>query len=126
MNIKQTDKVMNEELQRITHQKSKDNQIKRRNWNWIGHILFIERGAIQKTTLDWNPQGYRRIGRPKRTCRRAIEDEIKNTRRSWNEVKGIAGKRNAWKLDGDYGGSIGLHCIDIYNTAYIQQYLLMS
>ena len=25
-------------------------------------------------------------------------DEIRSTRRSWNEVKGIAGDRNAWKL----------------------------
>jgi len=29
--------------------------------------------------------------------RRTIEDEI-STRRLWNEVKGIAGDRNAWKL----------------------------
>jgi hypothetical protein len=29
--------------------------------------------------------------------RRAIEDEI-SARKSWNEVKGIAGDRNAWKL----------------------------
>jgi len=29
---------------------------------------------------------------------RTIEVEIKSTRRSWNEVKGIAGDRNAWKL----------------------------
>jgi hypothetical protein len=41
---------------------------------------------------------YRRRGRPKRTWRRTIEDEIRNTRRSWNEVKEIAGDRNAWKL----------------------------
>jgi hypothetical protein len=32
---------------------------------------------------------YRRRGRPKRTWRRTIEDEIRNTGRSWNEVKGI-------------------------------------
>jgi len=44
MNIKWTDMITNEELLRITHQKS-----------------------IEKTTLDWNPQGYRRRGRPKRT-----------------------------------------------------------
>jgi len=25
-------------------------------------------------------------------------EEIRSTRRSWNEVKGIAGDRNAWKL----------------------------
>ena len=56
-----------------------------------------ETRAIQKTASDWNPQGYRR-GRPKRTWRRTTEDEIRSTRRSWNEVKGIAGDRNAWKL----------------------------
>jgi len=98
MNIKWTNKITNKGLQRITHQKSIENQIKRRKWNWIGHTLRKETGAIGKTALDWNPQGYRRRGRPKRTWRRAIEDEIRSTRRSWNEVKGIAGDRNAWKL----------------------------
>jgi hypothetical protein len=49
---------MNEELWRITHQKSIENQIKRRKWNWIGHTLRKETGAIEKTALDWNPQVY--------------------------------------------------------------------
>jgi hypothetical protein len=66
--------------------------------NWIGHTLRKEAGAIEKTVIDWNHQGYRRRGRPKRTWRRTIEDEIRNTGRSWNEVKRIAGDRNAWKL----------------------------
>jgi len=48
--------------------------------------------------LDWNPQGYRRIGRPKTTWHRMIEEKIRNTGRSQNEIKGIAGDRNAWKL----------------------------
>jgi hypothetical protein len=68
-------------------------QIKRRKWNWFGHTLRKEAGAIEKTALDWNTQGYRRRGRPKRMRRRTIEDEIRHTRRSWNEVKGIAGDR---------------------------------
>jgi hypothetical protein len=59
--------------------------------------LRKETGATEKTALGWNPQGYRR-GRTKRTWRRTIEDEIRSTRRSWNEVKGIGGDRNAWKL----------------------------
>jgi len=54
--------------------------------------------AIEKTALDWNSQGYRRRGRPKRTWRRTVEDEIRGAGRSWNEVKGIAGDRSAWKL----------------------------
>jgi len=97
-NMKWTEKITNEELWRITLQKSIENQIKRRKWNWIGHTLRKETGAIQKTALDWNPQRYSRRGRPKRTWRRTIEDEIRSTRRSWNEVKGIAADRNAWKL----------------------------
>jgi hypothetical protein len=97
MNIKWTNKITNKELWRITHQKSIENQIKRRKRNWIGHTLPKETGAIEKTALDWNCQGYRRRGRAKRTWRRTREDEIRS-RRSWNEVKGIAGNRNAWKL----------------------------
>jgi len=58
---------MNEELWRITHQKSRENQIKRRKWNWTGHTLCKEMGAIDETALDWNPQGYRKRGRLKRT-----------------------------------------------------------
>ena len=98
MNIKRTDKITNEELWRITKQKPIEIQIKRRKWNGIEHTLRKEAGAIEKTALDWNPQGYRRRGRSKRTWRRTIEDEIRNTGRSWNEVKGIAGDCNAWKL----------------------------
>jgi len=26
--------------------------------DWIAHTLCKEAGAIQKTALDWNPQGY--------------------------------------------------------------------
>jgi hypothetical protein len=98
MNIKWTDKITNEELWRITKQKPIEIQIKRRKWSWIGHTIHKEAGAIEKTALDCNPRGYRRRGRPKRTWRRTTEDEIRNTGRLWNEVKGIAEDHNAWKL----------------------------
>jgi hypothetical protein len=98
MNIKWIDKITNEELWRIIQQKPIENQIKRRKWNWIGHTLRKEVGAIEKTALDWNHQGYKRRGRLRRTWRRTIEDEIRGTGKSWNEVEGVAGDRNAWKL----------------------------
>ena len=86
--IKWIDKVTNEELWRITKQKPIEIQIKRRKWKWIGHTLRKEAGAVEKPALDWNPQGCRRRGRPKRTWRRTIEDEISSTGRLWNEAKG--------------------------------------
>jgi hypothetical protein len=82
----------------MTQQKPIENQIKRRKWNSIRHTLRKEVGATEKTALDWNLQGYRRRGRPKRKWRKKIEDEIRGTGRSWNEVTGIAGDRNAWKF----------------------------
>jgi hypothetical protein len=60
INIKWTDNITNKELWRITKQKPIEIQIKRRKWNWIGHTLRKEAGAIEKTALDWNPQGYTR------------------------------------------------------------------
>jgi hypothetical protein len=98
MNIKWTDKITNEELWRITKQKPIEIQIKRRKWNWIGHTLRKETGAVGITALHWNPQGYRRRGRPKRTWGRTIEDEIRNRGKSWNEVKGMAADGSVWKL----------------------------
>jgi len=67
-----------------------------RKWDWIGHTLHKETGEIEKTVLDWNHQEYRRRNRLKRTWQRTIADEIGSARRSWKEVKGIAGDRNAW------------------------------
>jgi hypothetical protein len=52
------------------------NSDKRRKWNWIGNTLRKEAGAIEKTALEWNPQGYRRRGRLKRRWQRTIEDKI--------------------------------------------------
>jgi hypothetical protein len=67
MNIKWTDKITNKELWRITKQKPTEIRIKRRKCNWIRQTLHKEAEAIDKTALDWNPQKYRRRGRPNRT-----------------------------------------------------------
>ena len=67
MNTKWTNKITNDELWRITQQKPIENQMKRRKLNWSGHTLCKEVRAIQKTAMDWNPHGYRRKGRPRRT-----------------------------------------------------------
>jgi hypothetical protein len=66
--------------------------------NCFGHTLHKELGAREKSELNWNPKRYRRRGRPNRTWRRTTGDEIRGTGKSWNEVKGIAGDRDAWKL----------------------------
>jgi hypothetical protein len=49
-------------------------------------------GAIEKAVLDWNPQGARRRGLPRKTWR-TIEEEITETGNTWREVKANQRKR---------------------------------
>jgi hypothetical protein len=57
MNIKWTDKITNEELGRITKQKPTEIRIKRRKWNWTGHTLRKEAGAIEKNPIGLESSG---------------------------------------------------------------------
>jgi hypothetical protein len=53
-------------------------------------------------------------------------NKIRNTGRSWNEVKGIAGDRNAWKLFMDAlcsTRSKRTNDDDVTNPKYIDQFL---
>jgi len=64
LNTKLTDKITNEELWRGHQTEANRNSDKKKKMelDWTRK----EAGAIEKTALDWNPQGYRRRGRLKR------------------------------------------------------------
>jgi hypothetical protein len=55
-----------------------DRQIKKRKWSWIGHTLRKPSGITEKDALDWNSQGKRRRGRPKKTWKRTVEEEARD------------------------------------------------
>jgi hypothetical protein len=43
--------------------------VKKRRWQWIGHVLRMDNNRNARTALDWAPEGKRKRGRPKATCR---------------------------------------------------------
>jgi hypothetical protein len=51
-------------------------------------------GEIAKATLQWNPQGSRKRGRPTSSWRRSV---IKEAGKSWNELRFLAVDRQKWK-----------------------------
>ena len=57
-------KILNEELWQHTQQESIEVTMQRRKWQWIGHTLRKPTTNITCLSLDWNPQGGRRKGRP--------------------------------------------------------------
>jgi hypothetical protein len=81
---------LNEHLWKIAKEKPIIQQIKERKWKWIGHTLKKDSQAIERQVLDWNPQGQRKRGRPKRTWRRTVEEEIGKVGETWKEVGALA------------------------------------
>ena len=73
-------------------------EVKRRRWKFIGHILRQDRVSDTTTALNWRPEGKRKRGRPKTTWRRTVEREMKEG--GWGsreEVRGVAVDRQTWK-----------------------------
>ena len=54
--------------------------VRRRRWNWLGHVLWREGVNDCFTTLGWTPEGKRVRGIPKTTWRRTVERERNNGR----------------------------------------------
>ncbi|KAK7493041.1 hypothetical protein BaRGS_00015771, partial [Batillaria attramentaria] len=74
-------------------------EIRRRRWNWTGHVLRKERNNDCMVAMGWQPEGKRKIGRPKTTWRRTAEQERKSAGwTSWANARRTAEDRTAWRL----------------------------
>ena len=47
--------------------------LKRRRWNWLGHVLRMKKTRHPHRALHWTPMGKRKRGRPRGTYTRTIE-----------------------------------------------------
>ena len=89
--------ITNTELLRVAKQVDIGLDIRKRKWNWVGHILRRPDTNIPKMALDWNPQGSRPRGRPKLTWKRSILSEAKTIGKTWSEMKALAQNRVRWR-----------------------------
>ena len=97
LNIRWPEVVSNEELWNMSKQAPLETEIKKRKWGWIGHTLRKPATNITRQALDWNPQGKRKVGRPKQTWRRSIEAEMKAAGMTWAELKRTSQSRVRWR-----------------------------
>jgi hypothetical protein len=89
--------ISNENLWDVTNQQPIGNQIKERKWRWIGHTLRKTEGATERAALDWNQQGARRRGRPRKTWKKTVEEEAAVMGKTWKEVNRSANNRTRWR-----------------------------
>ena len=97
LNIRWPEKISNEQLWDKTNQTPMETEIKKRKWSWIGHTLRKPASNTTRQALDWNPQGKRKVGRPRQTWRRSIEAEAKAAGMTWAELKRTSQNRVRWR-----------------------------
>ena len=97
LNIRWWEKVENEDLWRRANAESVECIIRRKRWNWIGHTLRKSDECIAKQALRWNPQGQRKVGRPRNTWRKEVEKDMTQQGWNWSEVRRRAQDREGWK-----------------------------
>jgi hypothetical protein len=72
-------------------------QIKKRKWKWIGRTIRKDQNSVERTVLDWNPQGMKKRGSPNKTWKRSVVEEAQREGRTWREVKWLAAGRSRWR-----------------------------
>ncbi|PVD19664.1 hypothetical protein C0Q70_20154 [Pomacea canaliculata] len=83
LRIRWPERISNSSLWERTNQNATSQDTKKRKWGWIGHTLRKPADTIARQALDWNPQGKRKVGRPKQTWRRSVESEAKAAETTW-------------------------------------------
>nr|KAG5693360.1 hypothetical protein BaRGS_017653 [Batillaria attramentaria] len=97
LNIRYPLVITNKDLWERTRQVPIEQEIKKRKWGWIGHTLRKSTSNVTRQSLDWNPQGKRKVGRPKQTWRRSTDAEAKAAGTTWAELKRASQNRVRWR-----------------------------
>ena len=101
--ISWTDHVKNEEvLLRVNEQRNILHEIRKRNANWIGHIL--RRNCLPKQVIEGKIKGEMEVTRRRGRRRKKLLDDLKD-RRGYSDLKEEALDRTMWRhrLGGDFG-----------------------
>ncbi|CAH8535901.1 unnamed protein product [Schistosoma curassoni] len=77
-----------------------EEEIKKRRWKWIGHILRKSPNCITRQSFTWNSEERRKSGRPKKTLCRGSEEDMKGMNSNWEGL-------SRTELDGE-------HCWVVY------------
>ena len=94
--------ISNQELWEKADMKNINLEIRKRKFGWIGHTLRRDPSEVCYKALVYNPQGSRRVGRPRNTWRRSTLDEInkqlpdRQITNVW-DLKNDAARRIRWR-----------------------------
>ena len=74
--IRWQERITNKEILKMAEIENLSEDVRRRRWKLIGHIMRKEPNNDCRTALTWAPEGRRKRGRPRTTWRRTAEREM--------------------------------------------------
>ncbi|VDP42347.1 unnamed protein product [Schistosoma margrebowiei] len=98
LRIRWPDTISNNQLWERTNQIPVEEEIRKKCWKWIEHILRKAHNCVTRQALTWNPQGQRKRGRPKNTRRREMEIDMRKINKNWMELEKNAEDRVGWRM----------------------------
>ena len=97
MKIKWQQRMTNKRVVEMAEINEISCEVRRRRWNWLGHVLRREGENVCFTALGWTPEGRMARERPKITWIRTVERERNKAGwKSWNVDKAAARNRECW------------------------------
>ncbi|VDP38897.1 unnamed protein product [Schistosoma margrebowiei] len=90
--------ISNNVLWERTNQIPAEEEIRKKRWKWIEHILRKAPNCVTRQALTWNPQGQRRRGIPTNTLRREMEIDMKKMNKDWMELEKESQDRVGWRM----------------------------
>ncbi|GFR82356.1 endonuclease-reverse transcriptase [Elysia marginata] len=73
LGIRWEHRVTNKEMSERTGIRPIVEEVKKRRWRWLGHVLRMSKSRHPLIALAWNPQGARKKGRLQGTWGRSVE-----------------------------------------------------
>ena len=95
--IRWPERIRNEEIWERAGEHPIEDQIRKRNWRWIGHTLRKPATSITRQALQWNPQGRRNRGGPRNSWRTDTEAELETMGSNWGAATKTAQNRVRWR-----------------------------
>ena len=96
--IRWQERITNKEVLMMAEMENLSEDVRRRRWKFIGHIMRKEPNNDCRTALTWTPEGRRKRGRPRTTWRRTAEREREKAGwKNWGEVRIAAADRADWQ-----------------------------
>jgi hypothetical protein len=90
--------ISNDKIRERTGMEKLEDILRKRRLRWLGHVHRMDSDRIAKQAMNWSPaDGKRKRGRPRKTWKVTVTEDLKITKMDWEEAEHTAGNRLVWQ-----------------------------